>query len=74
MLARLDQPKLAASQIFDCGGVAAKTLGLFAKELVLGPRAPDRLFEHRKLLTLFHALEQPFLPDQRIDEDHATDQ
>ena len=74
MLARLDQPELAASQIFDCGGVAAKALGLFAKLLVLGPGAPDRLFEHLKLLTLLHGLEQPFLPDQRIDEDHAADQ
>lgn len=74
MLARLDQPELAASEIFDRGRIAPKPLGLLTEHFVLGPGASDRLLEQLKLLPLLHGLEQPLLPDKRIHEHHTADQ
>ena len=74
MLARFDEAEFAAGQILDRGGVAAKPLGFLAQHLVLRARAPDRLLERPELLTLLHGLEQSLLPDERVHEDHATDQ
>src|SRR5262245_8932145 len=74
VLARLDQPELATSQIFDRRRIAPKALRLVPEKLVLGFRTPDRLLENLKFLTLLHGLEQPFFPDERIHEHDAADQ
>ena len=74
MLARSDEPELTTGVTLYRGRIAPQPSGFLSQERVLGARTLNRLLEHLELLTLLHRFEQPFFPDQRVDEDHGADE
>ena len=74
MLARSDEPELTTGEILDSARIAPQPSGFLSQERVLGARTLNRLLEHLELLTLLHRFEQPFFPDERVDEDHGANE
>lgn len=74
MLARLDQPELATSEIFDRRWVAAETPRLLAQSRVLGALPLNLLLENAKFLSFLDGFEESFLPDEPVQEHDAADE
>ena len=74
MLARLDQPELAASEILDRGGIAAEAACLLAQPRVLGALPLNLLLENAKFLSFLDGLEESLLPDEPVQKHYAADE